>query len=257
MANKTIHELSSIANLSSSDELAIYDVSGSVTGNGTIEGILGTDITGLDTTATNLIDAVNQHETAIESLDQSDLLYADDGQAPTGEVEFVSQDTSLTPSSSTSVTLLSGNDSWSQRFVKISQMFKNIRYLLGKLGSTDISSIGDGSVTGALSSLNMNLTQIFQIKSYVNISYTCPASGAVNITANHMGLSTPNGYQPVAVIAYTTNSNEVLPRSMIINATPGTNDSFCVLTNKSNSAVTTTFSCHILYIKIDCIYYDN
>ena len=42
--------------------------------------------------------------------------------------------------------------------MKISQMFKNIRYLLGKLGSTDISSIGDGSVTGALNLLKNDLT---------------------------------------------------------------------------------------------------
>lgn len=42
MANKTIHELNSIATLNSGDELAIYDVNGSTTGKGTIADI--TDI---------------------------------------------------------------------------------------------------------------------------------------------------------------------------------------------------------------------
>ena len=39
---------------------------------------------------------------------------------------------------------------------KISKMFKNIRYLYKMLGTTDISSIGNGTVTNALSVLNAN-----------------------------------------------------------------------------------------------------
>ena len=37
-------------------------------------------------------------------------------------------------------------------------MFKNIRYLKNFLGNNDISSIGDGTVTGAVNTLNDNLT---------------------------------------------------------------------------------------------------
>lgn len=70
---------------------------------------------------------------------------------------FTSEDTSLTPSSTASVDLLQGTDSWSQRFVKVSQMFKNIRWILSKLGSTDISTIGDGTLTGAISTLETDL----------------------------------------------------------------------------------------------------
>lgn len=43
-------------------------------------------------------------------------------------------------------------------FAKMSQMFKNIRYLYKMLGTTDISSIGNGTVTGGLSSLNSSLS---------------------------------------------------------------------------------------------------
>ena len=91
-------------------------------------------------------------------------LYADDEDEPTGEVEFTSSD-ELNPSSSVSVDLLSGNDSWGQRFAKVSQMFKNIRYLLGKLGTTDISTIGNGTVTGAISTLN-NKNGVFKYLGY-------------------------------------------------------------------------------------------
>lgn len=129
MANKTIHELTPASTVDSDYEIAVYDIDG----NGT------------------------KKATADQILKTSSLLYAYDDDEPTGEVDFTSQDTTLTPSSSTSVDLLSGNDSWSQRFVKISQMFKNVRYLLSKLGTTDISSIGNGTVTNAISTLNTNL----------------------------------------------------------------------------------------------------
>lgn len=125
MANKTIHDLSPASTVSGNYEFAVYDTDGSTT----------------------------KKATANQILSISDFLYADDDDEPTGEVDFTSQD-ELNPSSSVSVDILSGNDGWSQRFVKISQMFKNIRFLINKLGTTDISSIGNGTVTGAISTLN-------------------------------------------------------------------------------------------------------
>lgn len=130
MANKTIHELTPASTVSSDYQFAIYDVDGNTTKKASVSDVLGTE----------------------------DLLYADDEGITTEEVDFSSQDTEVTPSSSTSVDLLTGTDSWSARFVKISQMFKNIRFLLNKLGTTDIS-IGNGTVTGALSTLRPFLTK--------------------------------------------------------------------------------------------------
>ncbi len=40
---------------------------------------------------------------------------------------------------------------------KVSTMFKNLRYIWGLCGSTDISKIGDGTVTGAINALNTGL----------------------------------------------------------------------------------------------------
>ena len=129
MANKTIGQLNSMTP-SSTTELAIYD--GSSTGKATVSSLLDTE----------------------------NLVYADDAMSPgsTAELDFESEDTSLTPSSTTSVDLLQGTDGWSQRFVKVSQMFKNIRWILKKIGSTDITTIdSNGTLTGAISTLNMNL----------------------------------------------------------------------------------------------------
>lgn len=46
-------------------------------------------------------------------------------------------------------------------FAKVSQMFKNVRYLYKMLGTTDISKIGNGTCTGAISSLNSGLKKYY------------------------------------------------------------------------------------------------
>ena len=56
----------------------------------------------------------------------------------------------------TSVTKVDSGETHKSIFAKMSQMFKNIRYLYKMLGTTDISSIGTGTVTNALSVLNAN-----------------------------------------------------------------------------------------------------
>ena len=60
----------------------------------------------------------------------------------------------------TSVSKLSRGEKHSSIFEKVSQMFKNVRYLYKMLGTTDISKIGNGTCTGAISSLNDGLKNI-------------------------------------------------------------------------------------------------
>lgn len=183
MANKTIHELTPASTVDSNYEIAVYDIDG----NGT------------------------KKATADQILKTSSLLYAYDDDEPTGEVDFTSQDTTLTPSSSTSVDLLSGNDSWSQRFVKISQMFKNVRFLLSKLGTTDISSIGNGTVTSALDTLNdkttvvsfgtnVTVSETANYKSFQKIGNTVIFSFQGENKARSEGqliFTIPSGYRPI------------------------------------------------------------
>lgn len=85
------------------------------------------------------------------------------------------------------------------------------------------------------------------VKKDYTYEYSCPASGAINITGANLGVSTPAGYRPISVLSYITNSNEVIPRSMIADSTGSA--SFCVLTNKSANAVTATLQISILYAK--------
>jgi len=64
----------------------------------------------------------------------------------------------------TNVSKLSSGEKHSSIFAKVSQMFKNVRYLYKMLGTTDISKIGNGTCTGAISSLNSSLANKYFIK---------------------------------------------------------------------------------------------
>lgn len=79
-------------------------------------------------------------------------------------VSFTSAD-SKDVTAYTDVDVLTTGETHKSIFAKISTMFKNIRYLYKMLGSTDISSIGDGTATGAISTLNSN-NQIVKINTY-------------------------------------------------------------------------------------------
>lgn len=93
------------------------------------------------------------------------VLTAEDvGAVPTGGdtannvVSFTSSDVADGSASAwTTVSKLSSGEKHSLVFAKVSQMFKNVRYLYKILGTTDISKIGNGTCTGAISSLNNSL----------------------------------------------------------------------------------------------------
>lgn len=65
----------------------------------------------------------------------------------------------------TNVSKLSSGEKHSSIFAKMSQMFKNVRYLYKMFGTTDISAIGNGTCTGAISTLNSSLAN----KSFIKI----------------------------------------------------------------------------------------
>ena len=68
---------------------------------------------------------------------------------------FVSGDSST--GDSTAPAVITSGETHKSLFNKISTAVKNVRWLLSKMGTTDISTLGDGTVTGALSTLNSNI----------------------------------------------------------------------------------------------------
>ena len=90
---------------------------------------------------------------AIETLNTNKL--ENTGDSKDNITTFTSSDTS-TVSEWTDVETISSGETHASIFSKISQMVKNVRYLWKLIGKTDISKIGDGTATGALSTLNTN-----------------------------------------------------------------------------------------------------
>ena len=86
---------------------------------------------------------------------------------------FTSGD-AASPTEWTAVSVLTSGLTIKVLFNRISTMIKNIRWLYSKLGTTDISSIGGGTVTGAISSLSSNKMDAMDYNTIVTLPYTCP-----------------------------------------------------------------------------------
>lgn len=89
--------------------------------------------------------------TLAEKLDKT-------GDSKNNTVTFTSKD-STAANTWTDVNLLASGEKHSSILNKVSTMFKNIRFLYKMLGTTDISTIGNGTVTGAIVSQNETFTQ--------------------------------------------------------------------------------------------------
>lgn len=70
-----------------------------------------------------------------------------------GVVNYTSGDDE-SPTEWSDVSVLSSGSTLATLLNRISTMIKNVRWLFSRQGTTDISSIGDGTVTGAINSLN-------------------------------------------------------------------------------------------------------
>lgn len=81
-------------------------------------------------------------------------------------VTFRSEDSKY-PSGYEDVSLLRSGEEQSSLWRKTSLFFKNVRYLWKLCGSTDISGIGDGTLTGAVSKLNTDI-----VPGYISCSYS-------------------------------------------------------------------------------------
>lgn len=77
-----------------------------------------------------------------------------DGDSQDNTITFTSNDSLA--GDSTAPALLTSRETHASIFSKVSTLFKNVRWLLSKMGTTDISAIGNGTVTGALSTLDSN-----------------------------------------------------------------------------------------------------
>lgn len=154
-----------------------------------------------------------------------------DGDSQDNTVTFTSND-SLT-GDSTPPALLTSGETHASILSKVSTVFKNVRWLLSKMGTTDISTLGDGTVTGALSTLNSNMNHfIAEDISFVNnvpseTVYVHKNGNCVTITSwsqASQDLGTSSSYATVGVLP-----QQYIPNYSLLSYCCINNDILCQL----------------------------
>lgn len=125
-------------------------------------------------------------------------------------VAFTSGDAE-NPTEWSNVSVITTGSTLATLFNRISTMVKNVRWLYSKLGTTDISSIGGGTVTGAISALNGNtIKSILVVERAINTVSTSAlnAHSGKSLTALGGTALTPNvptGYTFIGNVNITVN----------------------------------------------------
>ena len=95
----------------------------------------------------------------------------------------------------------------------MSKAVKNVRWFKKLLGTTDISDIGNGTVTNAVSTLN-DAFKSFQVRT-IFIQYTLSNNGNYNTNLKTLiDADMPSGYRCLGVVGYATNDINVVVISM-------------------------------------------
>lgn len=112
-----------------------------------------TNVSTLDTNIQGVASRITTVEDDISDINDAMAVPAWDSAEET--ITFTSDDDAQGNATSwTSVPLIESGEKHKSIFNKFTTMVKNIRYLYNMLGTTDISSIGSGTVTSALGNLN-------------------------------------------------------------------------------------------------------
>lgn len=149
----------------------------------------------------------------------------------------------------TSVTPITTGLNLKTLWERASMMFKNVRYLFKMFGTTDISGIGDGTLTGGIDALNSDLNEKY-------VDFIIPiTSSPVTLNVNDYGLYTgilgKTGYEPMGVVGISlsgTGSGRICISSYNVNLQ---NDTVSVmLMNTSNINISFNITARVLFRKI-------
>lgn len=135
---------------------------------------------------------------------------------------------------------------------KVSLAIKNIKTLITLIGNTDIKSIGDGTVTGAISDVNGKLNDLLLVKSYDSETFAISINDAKDVSIHYDGI---DGYKAIACLGFNNNKSNAIFVSQsgyMINAVSGASGSlsaWCFNANHSISYADVMIRGHVLYIK--------
>ena len=94
---------------------------------------------------------------SIDKVKVGDTTY-DVSPGSSGILNGYTSNDNVTPPAWSDVSAIASTDTNSGIFGKLTSMVRNVRWLYNKLGTTDFSNVGGGTVTGALSSLQTELS---------------------------------------------------------------------------------------------------
>lgn len=185
-----------------------------------------TNVSTLDTNIQGVASRITTVEDDISDINDAMAVPAWDSAEET--ITFTSDDDAQGNATSwTSVPLIESGEKHKSIFNKFTTMVKNIRYLYNMLGTTDISSIGSGTVTSALGNLNtrvgtlndaiVNSTQVSTASVTTSISYltvdfgyirkvgktasiTCSITTSAQMNAWTQAGHIPDGFRPVNTV---------------------------------------------------------
>lgn len=170
------------------------------------------DLTSDTVTKETLLIGATAHTASGESIsgefDPEIYLRKSGGDTTNNIVTFTSGD-STSPTAWTNVDSLVTGEKHSSLLNKISTMIKNVRFLYKVLGTTDISTIGDGTVTGAVSTLNSSLNGLPIIK-----TGTMTLTGEANYVTFYEPF--PSGHFPNVVACYNEGQNESISGNPVV-----------------------------------------
>ena len=152
----------------------------------------------------------------------------------------------------TDVDVIKSGEKHHSLFKKISTMFKNIRYLFKTLGTTDISTIGDGTVTGGLSKINNDLNKLVKVDTFTTT--TTIASGESQTPS--VFITVPSGYVIIG-FDYSIGLGHVIASGIkeqrdVIGYNNNTRLVFNIV-NNHNTSLSPTITVNVIFIKKEFI----
>lgn len=201
------------------------------------------DLTSDTVTKETLLIGATAHTASGESIsgefDTEIYLRKSGGDTTNNIVTFTSGD-SPSPTAWTDVDSLVTGEKHSSLLNKISTMIKNVRFLYKVLGTTDISTIGDGTVTGAVSTLNSSLTNLFVKREFIFSTNVANGDFAIKIPIDII-----SGYTAFLIESWYCNWRSFSFSGMLIHS-----DYVEILgNNPNNMELDTSFLINVIYIK--------
>ena len=121
-------------------------------------------------------------------------------------------------------------DKFQSAMTKISTMIKNLKWIYKFIGSTDISSIGDGTITNAISTLSSNKLNASDVKTSLTDTSTAHALSTASGKALNDAITPLKTFTPVSPSEWTGSWDNVY-------ATPLTTYRLIMLTAEYNGQI--------------------